>query len=54
MQTAGTAYNKTIQILGYAGDTVLVGRVTCVLKETILILSKAAQESSWEVKVAGA
>jgi hypothetical protein len=42
--TKGTINNKTIQILAYADDIILVGRIIGVLKEAIKNLSKAAKE----------
>jgi sorting nexin-29 len=44
IETKGTVYNKTIQILAYADDIVLVERNIGVLKEAIKNLSKAAKE----------
>jgi hypothetical protein len=44
IETTGTINNKTIQILAYADDIVLVGRTTGVLKEAIINLSKEAKE----------
>jgi hypothetical protein len=38
-------YNKTIQILAYADNIVLIGRNTGVLIEAIINLSKAAEET---------
>jgi sorting nexin-29 len=43
IETKGTIYNKTIQILAYT-DIVLVGRNIAVLKEPIKNLSKAEKE----------
>jgi hypothetical protein len=44
IETKGTIYNKTIQILAYADDIVLVGRNIGVLKEAIKNLSKSEKE----------
>jgi hypothetical protein len=44
IETKGTIYNKTVQILAYADDIVLVGRPTGVPTEAIINLSKAAKE----------
>jgi sorting nexin-29 len=44
IETKGTIYNKTIQILAYADDIVLVGRNIGVLKEAIKNLSKPAKK----------
>jgi hypothetical protein len=43
-ETKGTIHNKTIQILAYADDIVLVGRTIGVLKEAVINLNKAAKE----------
>jgi sorting nexin-29 len=43
IETKGTIYNKSTQILTYADDVVIVGRATDVLKETMKRLRKAAQ-----------
>jgi hypothetical protein len=44
IETIGTVYNKTIQILAFAGDIVLVNRITNLLREAIINLSQAAKE----------
>jgi sorting nexin-29 len=44
IETKGTIYNKTIQILAYADDIVSVGRNIGVLKEEIKNLSNTAKE----------
>jgi hypothetical protein len=43
IETKGTAYNKSTQILAYAHDIVIVGRSTDALRETLKKLMKAAQ-----------
>jgi sorting nexin-29 len=43
IETKGTIYNKSTQILAYADDIVVVGRSTYALKETMKKLMKAAQ-----------
>jgi hypothetical protein len=43
METTAAIDNKTIQILAYADDIVLVGRTTDVLKDAIRNLSEAAK-----------
>jgi sorting nexin-29 len=43
IETKGTIYNKSTQILAYADDIVIVGRSTYALKETMKKLMKAAQ-----------
>jgi hypothetical protein len=42
IETRVTKYNKSIQILAYADDVVIVGRSIDALKETIKKLMKAA------------
>jgi hypothetical protein len=44
IETKGIIYNKTVKILPYADDIVLVGRTTGVLQEAIINLSKRAKE----------
>jgi hypothetical protein len=44
IETKGTIYNITIQILAYVGNIVLVGKITGVLKEAIINLSIEAKE----------
>jgi sorting nexin-29 len=44
IETRGTIYNKTVQILAYADDIVLVRRNIGVLKEAIKNLRKATKE----------
>jgi hypothetical protein len=44
IRSRGTVYNKTIQVLAYADDIVLVGRTVGVLKEATTNLTKAAKE----------
>jgi hypothetical protein len=45
IETEAIMYNKTIQMLAYADDIVLVGRTIDVLKEEIINLSKAVKET---------
>jgi hypothetical protein len=49
IETKGTIYNKTLQILACADDIVLVERVTGVLKEAIINPSEAAKEMGLKV-----
>ena len=42
LETKGTIYSKSIQILAYADDIVIVGRTINSVKEACLALSKVA------------
>jgi hypothetical protein len=44
IETIGTTYNKTIKILAYSDDIVLVERDTDVMKEAIIHLNKAMKD----------
>jgi hypothetical protein len=43
IETKGTVYNKSTQILAYSDDIVIAGRSTNSLKETLKKLTKTAQ-----------
>jgi hypothetical protein len=43
IETKGSMHDKTLQMLAYADDIVLVGRTSGVLKEAIINLSKVAK-----------
>jgi sorting nexin-29 len=44
VETRGIIFNKSIQILVYAGDIIIIGRSLAVVKETFISMEKAATE----------
>jgi hypothetical protein len=44
VETGGTIFNKSVQILAYADDIVITGRSLAVVKETFISMEKAAKE----------
>jgi hypothetical protein len=44
METRGTLFNKSVQILAYADDIVIIGDSLAVLKEIFISMEKAAKE----------
>jgi hypothetical protein len=44
VETRGTIFNKSVQIMAYTGDIVIAGRSLAVVKETFISMEKAAKE----------
>jgi hypothetical protein len=44
VETGGTIFNKSVQILAYADDIVIIGRSLAVVKETFVSMEKAVRE----------
>jgi hypothetical protein len=44
METRGTIFNKSVQILAYADTTIIFDRSLAVVKETFISMEKAAKE----------
>jgi mannose/fructose-specific phosphotransferase system component IIA len=44
VETRGTIFNKSVQILAYANDRVITGRSLAVVKETFISMEGAPKE----------
>jgi hypothetical protein len=44
VETGGTIFNKSVQILAYADDIVKIGRSLAVIKEILISMEKATRE----------
>jgi hypothetical protein len=51
VETGGTIFNKSVQILAYANNIAIIGRSLAVVKETFISMDKAAREMGLAVNV---
>ena len=49
IQTSGTIFYKSVQLLAYAGDIDIIARLRAALKEAFLLLERAAREMGLKI-----
>jgi hypothetical protein len=49
VETKGIIFNKSVQILAYADDIVIIGCSLAVVKETFISMEKAANEMGFTI-----